>query len=110
MHYFKSYSTSFDKEKILMEKNSYIVEDDLYIKEGYGAFIMNLPERIKNMDHFHIYDDFYKCDDYELLYYLEENEGYKFVIGPAAPNYEGKIIGSGLYCCNYRDFLNQKNK
>lgn len=110
MHYFKSYSNSTSAEKNSMLNSGFYVKHDLFIKDGYGAFMISLPERIRNLNHFHIYDSFYKCDDYELLYYLEQNEDYKFMIGPGIPNKEGKIVGNGLYCTNYEELINGNQK
>lgn len=110
MHYFTTYSTSSNLFKILMSKSEFVVYDDLFVKRGYGAFMLNLPENIETIEQFHNYDKENNCNRFGLLYYLENNEGYEFVIGPPAPNKEGELIGNGLYCSNYKELIYGKQK
>jgi hypothetical protein len=93
-------------EHSLMLAAGFIVDtiNAIYILPGYGAFSQNVS--IKSIE------DLRKNDTYDKTVALMDNEGYEFVLGPAAPTIwsPAQHNGRGLYCKNYEKILeSQKN-
>lgn len=74
---------------------------DVYILEGYGAFINNANAKI-DLSNLNDANDGFGCNPYAKIRKMM-SQGYEIVIGPAFPNDQGKIDSNlvGLFCANY---------
>ena len=89
-------------EQIQFRRNGFEIdlENNIYIKKGFGAFIGNFKTSIKSFNDLNDYTSFH-----EHLNTILKKEG-KLVIGPAAPNVYGLVSNCvGLYCLNYKEIL-----
>ncbi|MCI9063119.1 MAG: hypothetical protein HFJ17_00700 [Clostridia bacterium] len=96
-----------------MEKAGFTIdrENGIYKKEGYGAYRSNIDAQIKNIDDLRTYyDEICGGNPYEEIVRLMDEEGYEFVLGPAAPSISGKIDDSfiGVYCKNYLEIIERQ--
>lgn len=100
------------KEHERMEEAGLVVdyENNVYVREGYGAYIKNVDQSIKSFEDLKKRSGVY---GYLCSKYINDLEraGFECVIGPGAPSTDGKVYGNGLYCRNYKELLNErKNK
>lgn len=72
---------------------------NLYVREGYGAYIGNVLQG--DMES-------YRKNGISYQEYIDK--GYQLVIGPGAPSYRDSVIGYGLYCKNWEEFVDEKHK
>lgn len=74
---------------------------DVYILEGFGAFINNANAKI-DLSNLNDANDGFGYNPYAKILKMM-SQGCEIVIGPAFPNDQGRIDSNlvGLYCANY---------
>ena len=82
---------------------------DVYIMEGYGAFVKNVNAKI-DLTNLKMANDGFRYSPYEKILAMI-NEGYELVIGPAFPNDQGRVDPNlaGLFCRNYIEMAEKEN-
>ena len=76
-------------------------ENDVYVYPGYGAFASNMDGDIQTIE------DLTRNNAYRRKQMQEE--GYEYILGPAAPTGSGYIPDChGLYCKNYLEIVERE--
>ena len=85
-------------------------ELDIYVNPIYGAWMGNINTNITNP--LELLDksqhDLDRVTNIPFIEFI--NEGYELVIGPAAPQTNGIVYGTGVYCKNWMEIINKKEK
>ena len=96
------------KEKKKMEEAGFKIdrENDIYVREGFGAFKTNVNKKIQTIEDLRNYtDEKSGTNPYAEIVRLIDEEGYEFVLGPGSPNGLGC---PGLYCKNYKEIIERE--
>ena len=82
------------------------IENDVYVKDGYGAFSCNVDKKYKTIE------DLKKEGNKLFLFQGFLKFGWEFVLGPAFPSSDGKINPNyvGLYCKNYLEMVQKRKR
>ena len=95
-----------------LEKFSVDVKNDVYVKNGYGAFVQNVGVKIKSVEELkNFFDKKTNKNPYQYILDMLE-QGYDLIVGRSFPNDKGynDENETGIYCRNYLEMIEKENE